>query len=862
MGPTGTFSFTGVTGSILYSPDGLGVTGTTSLLYNSNTLVSEGFAYFSTLTSQEIVLPYKPYSTSDWTNQATNCNALSNVSWNSIASDSTGSNLIAVSPTTSSSSCWTGYNNGVAWTWTDQSVNCNALSNIPLYGCASDATGSNVVICGSNIIWTGYNDGVNWSWTDQTVNCNTLSNYQWRSVASDSTGSNVVIVALSGFSGGHIWTGYNDGVGWIWNDQTVNCNALSNYSWTSVASDITGSNLAVVSENTGIWTGYNNGAEWAWTDQSVNCNDLSNNGTWRSVTSDSTGTKIAAANDNFIWTGYNNGEAWIWTKHNIGSDLWAITSDFNGSRVFAVENGGTIWKGYNNGTVWAWTDEGITNSNIRDSYWISITSDYSGSNLAAAIEYQGTIWTGHPSIDTVTQYHHITSSSNTLLFDGVPIGQGATGTFSFTGVTGSILYSPDGLGVTGSSKLVFKEEGVMINSTYSVIGAQYGITYNSMAGYVAVGITNGNSLYLSSPDGLTWTGGTGPIQGSLRGIAYGPTGGYVAVGDDDGAAGNFLYLSSPDGVTWTGGAGPIQGELRAIVNGPTGGYVAVGRTNSYPLYLTSPDGLTWTGGTGIIQGEGDLNGITYDAAGGYVAVGYSQVSYDIRYILYLTSPDGVTWTSATGPIEGTLLGITYASVGGYVAVGRSDDTNVLYLRSTDGVSWTGGTGPIIGGYLFGVTYDVAGGYIAVGQNNNQTPLYLSSPDGVTWTGITGPTQGNLYAITYGSVGGYVAVGVDANGNTQYLSSPDGISWTDTNTIATKTSLTIDTLIDNMGSTGYPGQVLTAGPTGSGLVWTDINLLYNPADPSYWESPAPTTVQEALDRISKYIYNTSSAVIPL
>jgi hypothetical protein len=38
--------------------------------------------------------------------------------------------------------------------------------------------------------------------------------------------------------------------------------------------------------------------------------------------------------------------------------------------------------------------------------------------------------------------------------------------------------------------------------------------------------------------------------------------------------------------------------------------------------------------------------------------------------------------------------------------------------------------------------------------------------------------------------------------------------------------------------------------------------YIPAYPSYWESPAPATVQGALDRISKYIYNISSNAIPL
>jgi hypothetical protein len=860
-GPTGTFSFSGVTGAVLYSPDGLGVTGTTSLLYNSNTLVSEGLAYFSTLTSQEVVLPYKPYSTSHWTNQAINCNALSNNFWNSIASDSTGSNLIAVSPTTSSSSCWTGYNNGVAWTWTDQSVNWNAFSNISLYGCASDATGSNVVICGSNIIWTGYNYGVNWSWTDQTVNCNSLGNYEWRSVASDSTGSNLVIVSPFGFSGGHIWTGYNNGVEWIWNDQAVNCNALSNYSWNSVASDITGSNLVVVSGNNGIWTGYNNGTAWVWTDQSVNCNDLSTSGAWRSVTSDSTGTKIAAVNDNFIWTGYNNGEAWIWTKHNVGSgNLLSITSDFNGSRVFAVENGTTIWKGYNNGSVWTWTDEGITNSNIRDFDWLSITSDYSGSNLAAAVGYQGSIWTGHPSIDTVTQYHHITSSSNTLLFDGVPIGQGATGSFSFTGVTGSILYSPDGVGLTGSSKLVFKEDAVPT----SITAYLQAITYNSVGGYVAVGYDNipANTIYLTSPDGVTWIGGTGPIQGQLYGVTYGSAGGYVAVGNNDDSS---IYLRSPDGVTWTGGIGSIpQSQLYGITYDSAGGYVAVGYDGitSDIIYLTSPDGISWTDGRGPVTGQ--LFGITYSSAGGYVAVGYTYQNGQNR-TFYLTTPDGVSWTGSTGPIPGVLKGIAYAPAGGYVAVGYDDTTgDTIYLSSPDGVTWTGGTGPIQG-QLNGITYSSAGGYVAVGNDSTSLNyLYLSSPDGVTWTGGTGPNEGSIVSVTYGSAGGYVAIGYDLSGPKQ-LTSTDGVSWTRADiafSTAIKTSLKVDKLIDNTQSAGAPGQVLTAGPAGEELIWADINLAYNPAYPSYWESPAPATVQEALDRISKYIYNTSSAVIPL
>jgi hypothetical protein len=200
------------------------------------------------------------------------------------------------------------------------------------------------------------------------------------------------------------------------------------------------------------------------------------------------------------------------------------------------------------------------------------------------------------------------------------------------------------------------------------------------------------------------------------------------------------------------------------------------------------------------------------------------------------------------------------------------------LYSPDGVGVTGSAAGVynedlltvttqipLPGVINGIAYGPTGGYVAVGNNNLGNTLYISSPDGISWTSGTGPIFGSLRGIAYGPTHGYVAVGYEAT-NSIYLSSPDGVSWTASSEMGTttiiKTSLTVDKLIDNVNSTGYPGQVLTAGPTGAGLMWADINLLYNPADPSYWESPAPATVQEALDRISKYIYTSSSAVIPL
>ena len=199
---------------------------------------------------------------------------------------------------------------------------------------------------------------------------------------------------------------------------------------------------------------------------------------------------------------------------------------------------------------------------------------------------------------------------------------GPTGTFSFTGVTGAILYSPDGTSVTGSGKLVYTE--VLVSNTSAIPGLMRGITYDSVGGYVALRVSSVTPPYesfiMSSSNGQSWIGATGPIPGILSGITYGATGGYVAVGGD---GSNTLYLTSSNGTSWTGGTGAIQGILSGVAYGPTGGYVAIGydsNTNN-SVYLTSSNGETWIGGTGPISGN--LNGITYGDAGGYVAVGNS-----------------------------------------------------------------------------------------------------------------------------------------------------------------------------------------------------------------------------------------------
>ena len=403
---------------------------------------------------------------------------------------------------------------------------------------------------------------------------------------------------------------------------------------------------------------------------------------------------------------------------------------------------------------------------------------------------------------------------------------GPTGTFSFSGVTGAILYSPDGTSVTGSSKLFYGE--TIISTPVPIPGILTAVTYGSGGGTIAVGFDNNapaNTLYLINDGTGWWTSGTGPIGGYLRGITYDVAGGYVAVGN--GANSNTIYMTSSNGVSWTGGTGPIEGDLNGIAYGATGGYVAVG--NDYlenSLILSSSNGQSWTGTTGPIGGF--LYEIAYSSNVGYVAVGTTTLN-TVNDTLYLTSSDGVSWTGDTGPIGGFLHGVTYGPTGGYVAVGYTQlngPNETLYLTSPDGLSWTGNTGPLAG-VLYGITYDASYGYVAAGFNGagSGNSLYMTSSDGVSWTGGTGPIVACMNGIAYTPNYDYLAVGVINSSPllTAFMSSADGLSWSGSGELGstgiTKSSITPDSLYDNLGTLGSEGQVLTAGPNGGGLEWS-------------------------------------------
>jgi hypothetical protein len=322
------------------------------------------FAVASDLTGMKLVVVGKDIWTSTdggstWTNQ-TPSGPAHNHSWTSVASDSKGMKLVAVangardglasaSTEEVNGDIWTSTDGGV--TWTDQTPSGPAHGQA-WFSVASDSVGTNLVavtpgqgVLGPGAIWTSTDAGA--TWTNQTAGVHDMVPSGWNTVASDSTGTKLVAAT----NGGDIWTSTNGGVAWT--DRTSSGpahsppNAIGGWGWASVASDSTGDRLVAVVDAGDIWTSTNAGL--TWTDQMPS--GPASNQVWFSVASDSTGTNLVAVdalvtgNNGDIWTSTDGGVTWTdRTKGNAAlSQTWlAVTSSATGSHIVAV-GPGVVW---------------------------------------------------------------------------------------------------------------------------------------------------------------------------------------------------------------------------------------------------------------------------------------------------------------------------------------------------------------------------------------------------------------------------------------------------------------------------------------------------------------------------------------
>jgi hypothetical protein len=296
---------------------------------------------------------------STWANR-TPSGPAHNHTWTSVASDSTGMKLVAVvngaadgiynfNPEERDGDIWTSTDGGASWS--DRTASSSAHGQA-WFSVASDSTGTNLVAVtpgqgalGPGAIWTSTDAGV--TWTNQTAGLPGMVSFGWNTVASESTGTKLVAAT----SGGDIWTSTNGGV--TWTDRTSSGpahgppNGIGGWGWVSVASDSTGDRLVAVVDAGDIWSSTNAGL--TWNDQTPS--GSASNQVWNSVASDSTGTNLVAVDE--LVTGYN-GDIWIstdggltWTDRTKSdaalSQTWvAVASNATGGHIVAV-GPGVVW---------------------------------------------------------------------------------------------------------------------------------------------------------------------------------------------------------------------------------------------------------------------------------------------------------------------------------------------------------------------------------------------------------------------------------------------------------------------------------------------------------------------------------------
>ncbi len=332
-----------------------------------------------------------------WVNRTQGTDASGKI-WTAVASDAPGDKLVAgsrfvIPPGCLAGDLWTSTNVGMAWTpWA-------AGPEEDWASVASDSSGTNLVaVANGGGIWTSNNSGV--TWTDRTPS-GSAGSQGWSSVASDSTGSHLVAVV----GGGDIWTSNGSGV--TWTDQTPSGSAHGQ-SWASVASDSTGTHLVAVAVHPGSLggcdilspasAGYAGGSIWTSTDGGATWTDQTPSGTamdlcWASVASDSSGTNLIAVGSG-IWTSANAGVTWTQQTAPPTTNWISVASDATGTHVVAINR--DVFS--SNGDIWASTDSGVTWTNqtsgtfAAHQAWSAVASDSTGAHLVAVVS-GGDIWT-------------------------------------------------------------------------------------------------------------------------------------------------------------------------------------------------------------------------------------------------------------------------------------------------------------------------------------------------------------------------------------------------------------------------------------------------------------------------------------
>ena len=324
-----------------------------------------------------------------WINRTAGTTA-AGLPWVDVASDASGTNLVAVTTIGTGNpdgNIWTSADAGVTWS---NRTKGTTVSGQYWQSVASDATGTNLVavtrftgiLPGGEDVWTSADGGA--TWTKRTTVSSTARGAVGPTIVSDSTGKHIVL------ADGDIWS--SDDSGASWTDRTAATSAAAQ-TWVDMASDSTATHLVGITAYGDILTSADAGATWSNRTTGTAASGLD----WQGVASDASGTTlVAVCNASLSSSGIlHGGDIWVsadsgttWTNRTTGTaasgQLWvSVASDAAGTNLVAASANGIgadIWTSLDSGTTWLNETKGTTASGQQ---WAKVASDASGARLVS-----------------------------------------------------------------------------------------------------------------------------------------------------------------------------------------------------------------------------------------------------------------------------------------------------------------------------------------------------------------------------------------------------------------------------------------------------------------------------------------------
>jgi uncharacterized repeat protein (TIGR02543 family) len=368
--------------------------------------------------------------------------------------------------------------------------------NLEWYSLASDSTGTKLVAAAfgnygtEGWVYTSDDSGATW-----TIRYPIAASQFWRAAASDADGSNLIVAAWSG----RLYTSSNGGVSWTERQPA----GAKDQRWQTVASDADGSNLIAGASAGRLWISSNGGVSWT---EARPAGDTT--GDWRGASSSSDGSVLLAGNYNGrLYMTTNGGTGWTeLTPAGAADRNWQGTAcDTDGSNLIVGVEGGRLYTSSNRGSTW--TERRPAGDANRN--WSRFSSNSDGSVLLAADQTRlyrsrdsGVTWTeARPAGDKDVRWVCCSSSDGSHLVVGA-YGGGRIYTLAVNPLACSLTVSKLGTGtVTLNPPGGTYDSGAVVTLT-ATAGAGYGFT--GWSGNLA-GTTNPISIKMNADKTVTAT---------------------------------------------------------------------------------------------------------------------------------------------------------------------------------------------------------------------------------------------------------------------------------------------------------------------------------------------------------------------